>query len=103
MSPPEFDYARAAQREPVEGTATLSWEASGASQECLVRLCNLTSHGMQALSPKPVDPGTPVFVSGKRYECAGEIRYCLAAGEEFRFGLEFRSDPYPVAFTGRPQ
>ena len=103
MSPPEFDYARRTQREPVEGVATLNWEAHGAPYECTVRLCNLTPNGLQALSPQPVDPGTAVFVSGKKYECAGEIRYCLAAGEEFRFGLEFRSDPYPVAAAARLQ
>jgi|GEM_PF-3616853 len=96
MSPPQFDYARRAQREPAVGSATLSWEVSGQSNICTIRLCNLTADGMQAVGPREVPPGTAVFVSGARYECAGHIRYCLAAGAEFRFGLEFRSDPYPV-------
>ncbi len=97
MSPPQFDYARRAQREPAVGSATLSWETLGRPHACTIRLCNLTADGMQAVGPRRLDPGTAVFVSGDRYECAGEVRYCLAFDGGFRFGLEFRSDPYPLA------
>ena len=103
MSPPQFNYARRAQREPAAGSATLSWEALGEPCECSIRLCNLTADGLQAVGPKSLAPGTAVFVSGARYECAGEIRYCLAVGAEYRFGVEFRSDPYPVVSAVRLQ
>ena len=96
MPAPQFDYARRAQREPAIGSATLSWEAHGAPFVCTIRLRNLSSDGMQAVGPRRVDPGTAVFVSGARYECAGEIRYCRPEGANYCFGLEFRSDPYPL-------
>lgn len=96
------DYARRTQREPATGSATLSWEAEGVAQVCPISLRNLTADGMQAVGPRAVSPGAAVFVSGERYECAGEVRYCIRAEDGYCFGLRFRSDPYPPPSAVRP-
>ena len=94
MATPDCGYVRREQRERVTGAATLSWEVGGLGQVCVYRVRNLTADGMQAVGRLPIPPGTRVFISGERYECLGQVRYCLEDAVERRIGLEFLSDPY---------
>jgi hypothetical protein len=87
---------RREQRTPVRGEASISWDTGGHSTfraGCEVQVTDVSSDGLQLISPEPIPDAAVVRVFGESLQCIGKVRYCLEQGTSYRIGLHFIRKP----------
>lgn len=91
--------ARYHGRSKIACPVTLSWtDADGATRKASLRGIDMSGTGVCVESPKPVAPGSRVYVQVKQLKLMGigVVRHCAPRGSKFRIGLEF---PNPLTPT----
>lgn len=86
---------RREDRMPANGKASVSWDTGGHAfhSGCEVDVTDVSSDGLQLISPEPIPDAAVVRVFGESLQCLGKVRYCLEAGNEYRIGLHFIRKP----------
>ncbi len=87
---------RREERVPAAGAASISWDTGGHSAfraGCEVQVTDVSSDGLQLISPEPVPDAAVVRVFGESLQCLGKVRYCLEKGDSYRVGLHFIRKP----------
>jgi len=86
-------------RSKIACPVTLSWtDADGTTRKTSLRGIDMSGTGVCVESPKPVAPGSRVYVQVKQLKLMGigVVRHCAPRGSKFRIGLEF---PNPLTPT----
>ena len=92
-------YASAGRRRedrvPTDGKASISWDTRGHAFHagCEVDVTDVSSDGLQLISPEPIPDAAVVRVLGDSLQCLGKVRYCLETGPKYRIGLHFIRKP----------
>ncbi len=76
---------RREERSNVHGTAVLEGDGYGAIS---VEVVNVSTGGMQVISPQAMTAGAGVRVSGTETDYVGVVRYCRDALNGYRLGIQ---------------
>jgi len=78
---------------------TIAWaDSEGRTRKINVRGLDMSGAGVCVESPKPIAPGSRVYVQVKQLKLMGTglVRHCVLRGSKYRIGLEF---PNPMTAT----
>jgi hypothetical protein len=86
---------RREDRMATAGQASISWDTGGHAfrSGCEVEVTDVSSDGLQLISPEPIPDAAVVRVFGESLQCLGTVRYCLETGTNYRVGLHFIRKP----------
>jgi hypothetical protein len=76
---------RREERSKVHGTAVLEGDGHAAVR---VEVVNVSTGGMQVMSPRAMTAGAGVRVSGTETDYVGVVRYCREAPSGYRLGIQ---------------
>lgn len=76
---------RREERTDTQGTAVLEGDGHRAIR---VEVVNVSTGGIQVISPRPMTAGAGVRVSGTETDYAGVIRYCRKTPDGYRLGIQ---------------
>lgn len=86
---------RREERTRTMGTASIAWDTGGHAFRagCEAQVTDVSSDGLQLISPEPIPDAAVVRVFGESLQCLGKVRYCLEKGDNYRIGLHFIRKP----------
>lgn len=92
---------RREERMRTSGTASIAWDTGGHAfrSSCEAEVTDVSSDGLQLISPERIPDAAVVRVFGESLQCLGKVRYCVEKGSKYRVGLHFIRKPSD-AYTG---
>ena len=92
---------RREERMRTSGKASIAWDTGGHTFRagCEAEVTDVSSDGLQLITPEPIPDAAVVRVFGESLQCLGKVRYCMEKGSKYRVGLHFIRKPSD-AYTG---